>query len=50
MFHLPFCPFGAILIEKLFQYLLTNGASLCNPAKICEAAQNPKNSQKNFSL
>jgi len=46
MFHLPFHPFWAILIDKLFHYVLTNGASLCNPAKIREAAQNPKNCEK----
>jgi len=45
-----FLPIWALLIEKPFLYLLTDGASPCNPAKICEAAQNPKNPQKNFNL
>jgi len=50
MFRLPFCLFWVILIEKLYHYLLTNRVPPYNPAKICEAAQNPKKMSKNFSF
>ena len=51
MLHLSFPPlFWAITIEKAFEHLLTNQLPLCNPAKIWEAAQNPKKIVKKLSF